>query len=399
MSIQKPCNFTRTPLPLPYDLLHLLLQDLLSSSSFHTLATLARLSKEYYSHIIPLIYRHVHITSDEQLQSFLTIPLTRREESDKKKRKIVDTVLGKNRSRSNSLEDTSGGNRKIQNLSLVQSLTLDVYPSRTSFKLSSKLPQPLQTPLLTFTPHALENLQEKLSRSGAPRILVSFWAKHLPGLVMPRKIIVDYSTLDLSEDEEGRLGDTMSGMSISLQSWSESCTLQEVELRGERWLGILPGPGVGVRMIHTSTDLVDGDSNTIEDGEGEVEDLVTVNETLLNPSNEPSPTTLALIESRNKLVSQRVQSLILGLRTSQALSETYHSPAPLDWSMQGILPRPIGVEEMDDEERYVENQREKRKVVDDILNGLDEVCPKITQRYGRIGEDGRRELGCLTWVE
>ncbi|WVQ66471.1 uncharacterized protein L199_004652 [Kwoniella botswanensis] len=415
MSIQKEYKFTRSTLPLPYDLLHILLQNLLSTSSFSTLSTLARLSKDYYSLIIPLIYKHVHITSDEQLQSFLTIPLTKREENDKKKRKIVNTVLlkGKSRSRSNSLEDSSNWSRKIQCLSLCESLTLDVYPSRTSFKIASKLPQPLQTPLLTFTPKSLENLREKLSRSGAPRILVSFWSQHLPTLIRPRKVVVDYSTLSFNSDEnvegegegdgnEGKWADTMSGMSISLQSWTCAEGLEMVELKGDKWMGVLPSPGVGVRMVHTTTSTPSSSSAETLNEEDEEEQLVTVNETILNAppnSNEPNPATLESIENRNKLISTRVQSILMGLRTSQALYETYNSPLPLKWDVVDVLPPPIGFEEMDQEERYMDYQREKRKVLDEIVSGLDDVASTITQRYGRIGGNGRRELTCLNWVD
>ncbi|KAK6908893.1 hypothetical protein I203_102899 [Kwoniella mangroviensis CBS 8507] len=413
MSIQKEYKFTRSTLPLPNDLLHILLQKLLSTSSFSTLSTLARLSKDYYSLIIPLIYKHVHITSDEQLQSFLTIPLTKREENDKKKRKIVNTVLlkGKSRSRSNSLEDSSNWSRKIQCLSLCESLTLDVYPSRTSFKIASKLPQPLQTPLLTFTPKSLENLREKLSRSGAPRILVSFWSQHLPTLIRPRKVVVDYSNLNFNpisnageeeEEDEEKWADTMSGMSISLQSWTCSEGLEMVELKGDKWMGVLPSPGVGVKMVHTTASTPSSFSAETLNGDEEEEELVTVNETVLNAPpnpNEPNPATLESIESRNKLVSTRVQSILMGLRTSQALYETYNSRLPLKWDVVDVLPPPIGFEEMDQEERYNEYQREKRKVLDEILSGLDEVAPVITRRYGRIGREGRRELSCLNWVD
>ncbi|WWC93001.1 uncharacterized protein L201_007965 [Kwoniella dendrophila CBS 6074] len=446
MSLQKRYKFEKTRSPIPFDLLYIIIQELLSNEQLGSLAKLCCVSKELYSYIIPLLYTNVHIKSDEQLQSFLTLPQSTRiavkEEKQKQKQQITKNLVKsvvlsvkRNRSRSNSLERNSNNsnnansenngnisiNSKIYNLNLMKELKLDIYPSRRSFKLSSKLPSPLSVDKLFFTSLALKNLYDKLNKSNAPKILVSFWSSHLPTLIKPKKVIIDYSNLNLMGDndetylkDENWL-DTMTGMSFSLQSWSPTTTtttttntssskiydnnyLKEIELIGNNWFGILPSPGVKVKMIHT--DFIE-DSNQLaeqEQVETQEEDLVTVNETILNtPSNETDEI-VELIEKRKKIIKKRVESLIMGLRSSQALYETYQSNQLINWNITDILPPQIKITNDIRSKEEIENEEysEKRKIINDILIELDEKCPNLTKRYSKIGSDGRRELSCLT---
>ncbi|WRT69507.1 uncharacterized protein IL334_006493 [Kwoniella shivajii] len=416
MSIQTQPKFNRSTLPIPFDLLYVLIQELLSTCSLSTLSKLSSLSKEYYALITPLLYTDVHITSDEQLQAFLTLP------QEKDRRMILaGALLGVKRGRSGSIK---GPNRKLEALSLTRSLKLDVYPSRTSLKLSSKLPSPLKASNLTFTSKALINLHGRLSNSKAPRILASFWAGHLPNLIRPKKVIIDYSSIlpkkshppigdvepDDQEEQEAQGDDegessmsfmsdekwtnTMGGMSIALQSW---IGLQEVELKGNTWSGILPGPGVNVKMVHAGieNEVIENETQNEVDGEGQ--GLMTVNETILNGNGgEPNAEIIKAIETRNKLIENRKKALILGLRTSQAIYENYHSPLPINWKVENLLPSLIGTHD-NEEEIESERQREKRSVIEDIMRDLDETCPSIMTRYGYINDVGRRDLSCLTW--
>ncbi|WVR08234.1 hypothetical protein IAU60_005281 [Kwoniella sp. DSM 27419] len=393
----KDYRFNRSTLPLPYDILHILLTDLVASESLGSLAKLSTLSRQYHSLITPLLYTDVHIRSDEQLQSFLSLPYER---ESKTKAKALN-ALGVKRGRSGSIKSP---NRKNQSLALVRSLTLDIYPSRTSFKLASKLPAPLPASSLTFTPSALLSLHAKLSRSNAPKILATFWATHLPTLIKPKKVTVDYSTLDVREMREENWIITMGGMSVALQAWE---SLAQVELRGGWWAGVLPGLAVQVEMVHTDLTLIEAVPRvTIEneitpepsDDEDEgaerpilpltrqmtqsvaslrrrpssttstavpasverardVADTATTAATLTwtpapapppvsyIPANqapaEPSEELLQALGDRSKLIADRTEAIVLALRSSQALHDTAHGNVPIRWVITDFIPESV----------------------------------------------------------
>ncbi|WVF68613.1 hypothetical protein IAT40_003383 [Kwoniella sp. CBS 6097] len=418
----------RTPLPLPYDLLHIITQDLLSSGSLASLSKLSTLSRDYHAMITPMLYARVHIKTDEQLQAFLYLPY---EKERRSKGSRALSVLGVKRGRSGSIKDQKC-RFKIDSLSLVQFLTLDIYPSRTSLKHASKLPEPLPATTLTFTPPALISLYNRLSRSNSPRILATIWAGHLPSLVRPQKVIVDYTGLDrhMEENENGQGWiDTMGGMSVGLQAWQESLRL--VEIRGKKWVGILPSPGTKVVMVHTDAVTEDG---SLDEAQSDGTDLLTDNvdgaeqaglapvdttdQTVPVNGTEPNPELVEAIASRTKLIATRTEALTLALRTSQALHDASHSPAPLRWSVKDLIPQPISdsdsrdrlltswdtygqsdreIEAHIDMEMRMEYLREKRGVIDMILGELDRVAPLLGSRYGYVDSDGRRNLTCLLW--
>ncbi|WWC65684.1 uncharacterized protein I303_108305 [Kwoniella dejecticola CBS 10117] len=428
--------FTKSTLPIPYDLLYLIIQDLFASQAFGSLAKLAQLSREYHALIVPLLYTKVHIRSDEQLQSFLTIPQSVRDDiRTKTSDKIKDVLgVGVKRGRSGSLKSklqVQGQgqlqaplglqdhvpihNKITHHFNLTRTLTLDIYPSRLSFKLASKLPSPLFAEQLTFTPNALKDLYEKLDRSNSPRILVSHWAQHLPNLVRPRAVTIDYSTLDLDECELNQSENwvnTMMGISTSLQAWKGA---EEVTMKGERWFGVVPNPGVKVRMVHTGAEeevqpSIFGLAQPAGYTQEEEEEEVTVNQAILDNASGASTITITMaerIQQRNKVIEKRTEAVIMGLRTSAAFHETYHrSSSALNWEVVDILPPPVETmtneheeEDGEEEERLMEKQREKRKILDDILRELDETSPSITKRYAVIASDGRRDLNCLKWTE
>ncbi|KAK8849507.1 hypothetical protein IAR55_004841 [Kwoniella newhampshirensis] len=390
--------FRRTPLPLPYDLLHILITLLQSSDSFATLSLLSRCSRSYYALITPLLYTNVHITSDEQLQALLSLPADRR------------GFLGVKRYRSGSIingvvvhPSLSSRERKVEALSLIERLTLDVYPSRTSLKLASKLPWSLPAQEVTLTSKAVSSLNTKLGHSKAPRILASFWASHFPSLVRPRKVVVDYSDLDVRHEmmnEERKEGwwDTFSGLSVGIQAWKE---LEEVQVKGEVWNLILPNPGVKVRMVHTIFPPPQ------PDGEGEGNMVPPMESTPASASEESTNVW------RDKLITDRRKALVSGLSTSYFLLEqalantntntnttttTNGSPVRManhpiiEWEIQDFLPpyrgQPGVLEEVVDEGDGVRRG---------IMADLDQVCPALMERYARM-ENGRRELSCLKWI-
>nr|XP_031859701.1 uncharacterized protein CI109_004773 [Kwoniella shandongensis]KAA5526773.1 hypothetical protein CI109_004773 [Kwoniella shandongensis] len=420
--------FQRTPLPLPYDLLHIILTLLHSSESFGTLSVLSQVSKSYYSLITPMIYTNVHITSDEQLQQLLSLP------SDKFRLFGGGGVGGNKRGRSGSIIKRG---RKLEALSMIASLKLDIYPSRTSLKLASKLPTPLPAQQVTFTPLGVYSLYDKLSRSQAPRILASFWASHLPSLVKPKKVIVDYSTIDIRKEmlevneteteaeqqENGGRGrregwwDTFGGLSVGLQAWKE---LEEVDVKGEVWSLILPNPGVKVKMIHTTCTEPQGGvepPSTLEPtvdlagGAGEQEPVQVG-----TPEQPDAAATVALADQRRlwreKLLEDRRKALVSGLQTSYTLLEqtlattrgrngmitsTHIRNHPFKWEIVNFFPLPLeGSRNQDELELLVERETEKYEMKRGIMADLDQSCPDLMKAFGKM-EGGRRELGCLTW--
>ncbi|WVQ96153.1 hypothetical protein IAU59_003256 [Kwoniella sp. CBS 9459] len=425
----------RTPLPLPYDLLHIITQELLSSGSLAALSKISTLSRDYHAMITPMLYTHVHIKTDEQLQAFLYLPY---EKDRRSKGSRALSVLGVKRGRSGSIKDHKY-RFKLDALTLVKSLTLDIYPSRTALKYASKLPEPLCASTLTFTPPALTSFYDRLSLSNAPRILATFWAGHLPSLINPQKVIVDYTGLDQhmekSDNGEGWI-DTMGGMSVALQAWKES--LKTVEIRGKKWVGLLPAPGTKVVMIHTDAVQEAPDQNEDQETVETVETASTVSSTTDNSQHaepgvtdipspaepsagrDPNPELIEAIASRTRLIATRTEALTMALRTSQALHDASHSPAPLRWSVKDLIPEPFADEaasrdrllntwdsygQSDREieiqlnlEKQVEYEREKRGVLDKILEEMDRVAPQIGSRYGYIDSDGRRNLACLSWA-
>ncbi|OCF37099.1 hypothetical protein I316_01004 [Kwoniella heveanensis BCC8398] len=393
-------RFQRTPLPLPYDLLHIITQELLSSGSLASLSKLSTLSREYHAMITPLLYTHVHIKTDEQLQAFLHLPY---EKERRSKGSRALSVLGVKRGRSGSIKGEKY-RFKIDALTLVKTLTLDIYPSRASLKYASKLPEPLNASTLTFTPPALESLFNRLSRSNSPRILATIWAGHLPSLIKPQKAIVDYAGLDghmeAAENGQGWI-DTMGGMSVGLQAWKES--LRVVEIRGKKWVGILPAPGTKVTMVHTQPIIEKEEGSSAEVGAaGETasldDDVEAPSQTTQPDSNDPSPELIEAIASRTKLIAARTEALTLALRTCQALHDASHSPAPLRWSVQDLIPHPVAettsrehllntwdtygqsereIEARIEMERKIEYERERRGALDKILQAMDQVAPQI----------------------
>ncbi|WWC73511.1 uncharacterized protein I206_107482 [Kwoniella pini CBS 10737] len=424
MSIQKQYKFTKSTLPIPFDILYIIIQNLYSSKSFKSLSKLAQLSKEYNNLIIPLIYKDIHLKSDEQLQLFLltnyyssNLQQQQKEEEEIKNKKTsykIKNALNlnvKKKVRSNSLKFNYNNNNKQQkqnkkifnddklnNLNLIKTFKIDFYPSRLSFKLSSSLlnNNPLKIEKLIFTSNSLIDLNEKLKKSNSPKILTFYWSKHLPNLFKPNKILIDFKNLDITDLmlNENWLN-TITGFNISIQSWknnnysnNNNNNLKEIILKGENWFGILPNPGIKISIKYNKFNYLNS-----EEEDNNLENLKENN-------NNNNINLIEKIQNRNKIIEKRTKSLIKGLRNSQALHENYQSNSSLNWEIIDILPNPIITNiNINEEERFIENQREKRKVLDDILTELDQVSPYITKRYGIIGLDGRRELSCLNWVE
>ncbi|WVQ79394.1 hypothetical protein IAT38_001491 [Cryptococcus sp. DSM 104549] len=451
--------FERTPIPLPYDLLHIIVYDLHSTSSLGTLTTLQRCCTAYYSMITPLLYTHVELTSDEQLQRFLVLP----SDSRRKSRGLLGVASGPKRGRSGSIKPSE---RKVAALAMVSSLKLDVYPSRASLRLANKLPHPLISHTLELSPAAIMSLHSKLSLSRAPRILASFWASHLPSLIRPKRVVVDYHTLnvrkELAGEDKEKWWDTFGGVSVALQQWER---LEEVELRGEVWGLVLPNPGVGLKMVHTDYEAGESVGEELEDGEEDGNACFRA--AYPAPAPAPAPATFPVVAAagapiapgapgvaalapaaapagapnapnapaaagaaapappaeeltpRAKLIEDRKQALLLGLRTNFELlqhtathpsqAQTHHqtvvphhhysgtSLATMSWSVTNFFP-PLPESEWGrtEEEEVEEKERERKGVVDWLMGELDQHCPELAARYGRM-EDGKRVLGCLTW--
>ncbi|AAW43452.1 expressed protein [Cryptococcus deneoformans JEC21] len=432
---------TRTRNSLPYDLLHIIINLLISTDSLGTLAALQRCSQAYYDLITPLLYTHVHIHSDDQLQRFLTLPSESRTRRKSKGFSLLSSKAMK-RARSGSLQTPE---KKLQALTLVKSLTLDVYPSRTSLKLASKLPQVIPAKFLTFTPSAVLSLHAKLLRSQAPRILATFWAGHLPSLIQPQQVTINYSSLDvrtlLQGDKKENWWDTFGGLSVALQHWEK---LEKIELRGEVWGLIVPSPGVEMEMVHTTfvpnEDVVDeaimfeeGDES---DGNNDIPQDGIHSST---PVQIPNPNIAVLPQAANnndnaddtltprqKLLKDRKEALLLGLLANyQVVQHTQHQAlathpnhltsyvpqhfitngrrSRMLWKLKGFFPPPDGdvdedgIEWKSDDEKREELENDRKEVASWLMNELDQQCPELARDYGRM-IDGRRELDCLQWI-
>ncbi|WVQ75155.1 hypothetical protein IAR50_004764 [Cryptococcus sp. DSM 104548] len=447
---------TRTRPVLPYDLLHIILAELKRTESLGSLALLQRCNSDFYDLITPILYTHIRIHSDDQLQRFLTLPL---EPKVRKRTKGLALLSSKGsnspksskRSRSGSLV---GYEKKLQALQKVKTIIFDVYPSRTSMKLASKLPFPLFAETLTFTPSAILSLHAKLLRSGAPRILATFWAGHLPSIVQPQRVVVDYSTINIRQhlagEKKASWWDTIAGLSSTLQQWE---SLDQVTLVGDYWALLVPSPGVEIKVVHTIfepkgeaeddegalTEGEDSDGNpevlpqqTIPNGPAPPPHIINLLPTAI-PAPTPAPPAnneedaQPSLSFRAKLLVDRRDALLLGLRTSyqivqhaqyQAKTQSHHltSYVPehfirkgsrnvrqVRWVVEDFFP-PVdeGDKEDDDDEWDGEteilerSERERREVVEWLVTQLDQQCPQLIRECGRV-VDGKVELSCISW--
>ncbi|ODO06952.1 hypothetical protein I350_04314 [Cryptococcus amylolentus CBS 6273] len=448
---------TRTRPVLPYDLLHIILTELKRTDSLGSLALLQRCNSDYYDIVTPILYTHVRIRTDDQLQRFLTLPIEPRVRKRSRRLSLLSSKGSKSpksglRSRSGSL---IAYEKKLHAFQKVKTITLDIYPSRRSMKIAGKLPFPLFAETLTFTPSAILSLHSKLLRSGAPRILATFWAGHLPSIVQPQRVVVDYSTIDirshLAGEKKASWWDTIAGLSSALQQWER---LDQVTLVGEYWALLVPSPGVEMKVIHTVfepkedaeedegalTEGEDSDGNpevplqqTIPGGPAPPPHMVNLPPNAM-PVPIPAPAANAEedgqppLSFRAKLLMDRRDALLLGLRTSyqivqhaqyQAHTQPHHltSYVPehfihkgsrnvreVRWVVEDFFP-PVGEGDEEDEndagdeetEVVEKSEKERREVVKWLVTELDQQCPQLVHECGRM-VDERVELSCISWA-
>ncbi|XAO25494.1 hypothetical protein I312_104320 [Cryptococcus bacillisporus CA1280] len=433
---------THTRNSLPYDLLHIIINLLISTESLGTLATLQRCSQAYYDIITPLLYTHVHIHSDDQLQRFLTLPSESRTRRKSKGFTLLSPKTIK-RARSGSVQTPE---KKLQALTLVKSLTLDVYPSRTNLKLASKLPQVIPAKFLTLTPSAVLSLHAKLLRSQAPRILATFWAGLLPSLIQPQQVTINYSSLDvrmlLQGEKKENWWNTFGGLSVALQHWEK---LEKIELRGEVWGLIVPSPGVEMEMVHTTfmpNEAIIDEATMLDEGDESDGNNDMPQDAIHNsiPMQIPNPNLTALpqaannndndntddtLTSRQKLLKDRKEAILLGLLANyQVVQHTRHQAlathpnhltsyvpqhfitngrrSRMLWKLRDFLPPDSdvdedGIEWKSDDEKREELENDRKEVATWLINELDQQCPELARDYGRM-VNGRRELDCLQWI-